>query len=162
MGTTEKIGKTLYSGSAAVGTIYTTISLITGIIVAVIMIIVGVSIVKKRLKSVSGKATSDSTCSTVISDTTCTTPVTYTVDDKTYTSVPIDTGTAVYNSGADVTVYYSPSTPDNPGINPVPTTMGWMLIVFAILIILGVSLNYYFSRKSKTFAAFLGVNALFN
>jgi uncharacterized membrane protein len=158
--TTKKIGEALYSGSASVGTITTTISLIMGIIIAIIMIIIGVIIVKKRLKSVSGTATSDSICSTVEKDTNCSTEVTYTVAGKTYTSQPIDTGTAKFNNGEKVTVYYSASTPDKPVINPVPVTMGWMLIVFAILIILVVSLNYYFARKSKAYAAVTGVNAI--
>ena len=160
--TTTKIGTTLFSGSATVGTIYATISLITGIIVGVIMIAFGIGILLHRshLKSVSGTVKSDSTCTSsgAGKDTTtlCSTTITYKIDGKSYNE-PADSGIKKYKSGDNLTVYYSPSTPANPELSPVPKAIGWGLIAFAILIVSGASINYYFVTKSKAYAAVVGI-----
>jgi len=154
----QSIGEQIYSGTATFGKIWAVASAIFGTIISIVMLIIGISVIshKSHLRSVPGQVMEDAECTTTDSQqqtfTTCRTKISYEVDGVTYTPT-VDSGSFQYTAGTEVTVWYSPSSPERPELNPFPKWVGWMLIIFAFLICIGVWIWVWVTRKSKVAAA---------
>ena len=161
----QSVGEQIYSGTASFGRIWAVVSAIFGTIISIGLLIIGIYIIRHRshLRSVPGHVTKDSRCNTDYSRdhkvTTCKTPISYEVDGVKYNPT-VDSGSSEYTNGADVTVWYSPGSPDRPELNPASKLVGWALIAFSLLVCIGVWVWVVVTRKSKFAAAAGGATEL--
>ena len=163
----ESVGDEIYSGAAGFGRIYSWISAVTGTLISICMFIFGVYIIqhKSHLKSVDGKVTNSSyDCSTQTQDknttTTCKFDVKYTVNNIDYEK-PFSS-TKVFSVGETVTIWYDPNNPDQGEFDPIPKTIGVILIVSSIFVIISVWLWVWLAQRYKFAAAGMGTAAVIN
>ena len=164
----SKLGQEIYSGAADFGKIGAVVSALFCTLIAVCMIIGGIYIIQYRSKLlfVDGEIIGDSVCYTVNTgknvSTVCTTQVTYIIGGTSYTRVPVQTGSTFYNDKTRVTIWYSPDTPNQPQIQPIPASIGYFLIILAIIICFIAWIWVYITHRSKFAAAAGGVSQAWN
>ena len=149
------------SGLSSFGKGYAIYSLITSLVFTVVMVAIGILLISYRshLRMVTGVVTKKSVCSNTNygkdSVTSCTTSVNYKVDNVEETD-HVFIGTKFYALGTKIDVYYNPSDIKDSQIEVIPWYVGWLLILFGVLI-LGSSIAWvYFTQTSKTAAAVYG------
>jgi hypothetical protein len=155
----------LYSDTAKIGTIQSTVSFGVSIVLCVALVIVGVYLlfIKKQTYIETNGTILKAEChteSTTISNRTtlstlCSLTVTYTVDNKNYTNV-VTVGEQ-YNKGDNIKLMYNPKNPNEvnaEGINV--KYIGGGLLVVGIIVLLGSWYNYYMVTHFKAYAAAQG------
>ena len=153
----------VYSGAAILGRVYSTIGAIISVTIALIIIIVGISILREPYTM---KVTSEVTrVSNYMTETqngnityTCTISATYTVSGQKYaiSGVSVSRSTPI-TEGSMITLYYNPLNPCSAIYEPFPQKIGWGLIGFGLLLgglSVGIAVITY---KSKGVAAAYGV-----
>ena len=158
----------IYDGAAEYGRFMATIGLIFGCIIAAIMIVGGVALLFKKnkyTKITSGDITT-SQCNNVNNSISCSVSAQYIVGDESSQKYTVDNtmnGKHYYNVGDKINIYYDPNNPGLSSTNkPISFVLiGSILIGIALLIIAGVSLNYYIVNRSKFAAAATGVGDVF-
>jgi hypothetical protein len=166
---TNSVLSEVYDGAATFGQFMALLALIVGSIVSSILLLVSLYLLTRtsNYKSTSATVVSVTSCSNVSSSSyeknqesiQCQVAFKYTVDSKEYTNT-ITTGPQ--NVGSTVTLRYDVKNPNNVTNNLISKDiLGWILFGFAILIIAGVSLNYYIAQRFKFAAAGNGVTSLF-
>jgi hypothetical protein len=164
----ESTSSQLYTGSAEFGKFMALIGAIIGTVISIGLIIGGIFIIiyAKKLRSVEGSILADSKCTSTAPDkngnitTTCVAPVKYTIDGTLYddSNKKVSSGNITYKLGNSVTVWYNPTNPSEPILNPVTSAIGWVLIVIGIVIIFFYWLWVFITRKYKFAAAASGVS----
>lgn len=155
------VGSEIYSGAAGFGQFWSFIKAVVASLIAVGLVIAGVYILyhKSHLKQVIGKNLKPSVCTTQTTKQgpiqMCNTEVSYIVDGKVYKR-SFSGNTEYAKPGMDVTVYYNPANPSDAEIEPIPSWMGWMLIGFAVLLVVGSWAWVWLTRKYKFVAAATG------
>ena len=164
---TQSFASELYSDSASFGRIYAWISAVIGTLISIGMTWFGVNIInhKSHLRSVIGEVTkvySDGRL-TKNSDTDHTPTykfdVTYEIDG-TQTYVNTFSSTDLMKVGEKATVWYDPAYPEHSEYNPVSTSIGWILVGFALLICISVWAWVWLTKHSKFAASAGGVSAV--
>ena len=167
---TNSVLSEVYDGAATFGQFMALLALIVGSIVSSILLLVSLYLLTRtsNYKSTSATVVSVTSCSNVSSSSSyennkelvqCQVAFKYTVDSKEYTNT-ITTGPQ--NVGSTVTLRYDVKNPNNVTNNLISKgILGWILFGFAILIIAGVSLNYYIAQRFKFAAAGNGVTSIF-
>lgn len=168
--TTTSLGEEIYTGTASFGKVWTVIQAVLGTIVGIVFIVLGSYIIKHRdhLLSTEGTIVKNSDCAPVNDGKkmtmSCMSYIMYTVNDKTYGSkdkgVSVGTGSTEYKEGDKVTVYYDPTTPNVPEINPVPKAVGWAIIGISVFVVLMSWLWAWLASRYKMAAAIGGVSGL--
>ena len=167
MADSNQIGKSIYSGTVAVGKINAVISVLFGLIIGTALIIYGYHESKDpHTQKVTGTITNDPTCTSNQNQNmtlyTCNVDITYTVDGKDY-SISTQTTGDLYKKGSTISLFYNPSNPQDSVVGtmtPVQVEhvfIGIGITVFLFTIILGV-----LAWKSEGFTAILGASTLFN
>lgn len=167
---TNSVLSEVYDGAATFGQFMALLALIVGSIVSSILLLVSLYLLTRtsNYKSTSATVVSVTSCSNVSSSSSyennkeliqCQVAFKYTVDSKEYTNT-ITTGPQ--NVGSTVTLRYDVKNPNNVTNNLISKgILGWIFFGFAILIIAGVSLNYYIAQRFKFAAAGNGVTSIF-
>jgi maltodextrin utilization protein YvdJ len=161
----KSVGDEIYSGAASFGRIYAWISAVIGTLIAICMCIFGVYIIqhKRHLKTVDGEVTKTSyDCSTQTQDKsttkTCKFDVTYRVDGTDYKDTFFSTNTPSLEE--KITIWYDPNHPEKGEINPISKTIGIVLIVLSIVVIIGVWVSVWLTKRYKFAAAGMGTAAV--
>jgi len=163
------IGDEIYSDTASLGKIWAIIGAITGTLIGIFCIIVGIYLIqhKSHLKSTKGNVVKDSDCNTVIDNgnqyTQCSTTVDYNINGKEYTNKILNTGSTNFTQGTNnITIWYSPTNTEKPEYNPVPTSVGWIIILISLLFISGTWFWVWLTRKYKMAAAAEGASGIYS
>lgn len=162
------LANNIYDGAAEYGRFMAIIGLIIGCLIATIMIVGGVVLLFKKNKYtqiISGDITK-SQCNNINNSISCSLSAQYIVGDESNQKYTIDNtmnGKTYYNVGDKINIYYDPNNPGLSSTNkPISFVLiGSILIIIALLIICGVSLNYYIVNRYKFAAAATGVGDAF-
>jgi hypothetical protein len=161
----QGLGEDLYSGAASFGLIYSLIGAIVGTIVGLIMIILGISMLFKKISTVAVTAKIlNVNCNTDQNNKqNCNINVSYSYNGKDMTGYIQYTGNIVYSKDQQVTVYVNNDNPSEVYFESAnPKKFGGIMIVIGILIIACGWFWYWLSRKYKFLAAAEGVSGAFN
>ena len=165
----KSIGNEIYSDTASFGRIWAIISAITGTLVGIFFIIVGIYVIqhKSHLKSTKGDVVKDSDCNTTIDNgnqyTQCSTTVSYNINDKEYPNKIVNTGSTKFTQGKkNITLWYSPTDPEKPEYSPAPTWLGWIIILIVLLVIFGAWFWVWLTHKNKMAAAAEGASGIYS
>jgi len=164
----EGIIDNIYSGTASFGKVWSIITAVFAVIIAIAMIVGGIYVIwhKSHLKEVQGTVVKSSyNCSTHTDkdgnkSTSCKVNVQYTVDGERYVK-EFSTATQ-YQQGTEITVYYDPKDPHDAYIEPVPKAIGYLLIFGALLMAGGAIAWAYFAQKYKVVAAAAGARGIYD
>lgn len=160
------VANTLYSGSAAIGEVKATITLVVGIIITCSMMasaIYSITSVPIRTSDIQAEVT-ESNCKQVIkqfkgkehSSSECLTKVKYIVDNQEYIS-DVNTNAQAFNQGEKINLKYNPKNPRDISYNEASlNTMGWILSGVAFLFLGIISIYYYLINRFKPLAALEG------
>ena len=167
MSSSQSVIDTLYTGSATIGKVKATISLVIVIIITLSMIasaIYSILSIPERTSKVQAEV-SESKCTQITrqlkdgkqtTSSECMTGVKYYVNDKQYTS-KVNTNTSGFNQGDKINIKYNPKNPTDISYNEIPlNTFGWVLSGIACLLLSITSIYYYFINKYKPLAALDG------
>jgi len=166
------LGDEIYSGAASFGIAWALIGAIFATIIGIGMIVGGIYILIHKDKLIDIQATitqingGSGPCSKITDNPiqySCSITLEYKYNGITYTGVQNYTGNANYYIGEVITIRINPNNPNDISLNnPIPKWIGWILIVFALLIIIGSWFWYWASRKWKFVAAAEGVGGALN
>ena len=162
--TNKSLGSDIYSGLASFGEIKALIILIIGGLLALGLLGGGIYFISTAKKSEKITATiTDAVCGYPIRGKyKCNINYKYTVNGVTYDGkLPTYSTSYPLKNGDSIDIYYEK---DNPSVsdNQDKKQTGIAMIVVGIIIVLFLGANYYFTRKSKGYAAFTGVGSLFS
>ena len=160
IGDTMKNMQPVYDASAAIGIAYAIFSAVMATLVCSFVIYFGVWVKDMNSdKTGSTKGTiKDANCTNAKNDKSCVATVNYKVNNVDY-SVSATTG--IVNKGQTIDIYYDPKNPNNFSLYTNTTnTIGWVIIIIAIIILLSswgwLILTIFF----KPVAAATGVGAV--
>ena len=162
IGDTMNAMQPVYNTTATIGIVYSVFSAVIATIICGFAIYGGFWI--KNMNSDKTEKTigtiKDASCSKTKDDKSCMATINYTVKDVEY-SVSATTG--IVNKGQTLDVFYDPKNPNNFSIsNNTTNTIGWIIIIVAIIILLSswgwLILTIFF----KPVAAATGVGAVAN
>lgn len=165
----KSVVNTLYSGSAAIGEVKATITLVVTLIITCSMMasaIYSITSVPERTADVQAEVT-ESVCTQIrrqLKDgkeeksAQCMTDVRYTIADKVYTA-KVSTNSSAFNQGEKINIKYNPKNPIDISYNEVPlSTVGWILSGVGFLLLCIVSIYYYLINRFKPLAALEGAS----
>lgn len=165
----KSIGNEIYSDTASFGRIWAIISAITGTLIGIFLFICGIYVIqhKSHLKSTKGDVVKDSDCNTILDNgnqyTKCSTTVSYNINGKEYPNKIVKTGSTEFKQGKNnITIWYSPATPENPEYSPAPTWIGWVIILISLLLVFGSWFWVWLTRKYKMAAAAEGASGIYS
>lgn len=167
----DSIGNKIYSGSAELGKIQSSIGLYVAMFVSIIMICIAVYLFTRKSDGlVDGKAIVQNSQCTSHYDThakrmmhNCDLTVKYVVDGKEYTGKTGLTSNTAYNIGDSVDISYDPKNPTQ--IRPKEVSKKLIAVILSVVALLvggGAFLNYYLTSKSETYAAAQGAATTMN
>jgi len=168
----------IYSGTASFGAIMSDIKAIIGTVIGIIMIIVGIVLLRhKQKETMKGTAiiTNTNPCSVSASkddkgnpviNWTCNINATLLNDDGTQSNYSniinagnIQSSTPPYEYGQKISVWYDPNNKGNFSLTSDDySVVGWFLIGFGIVAIIGSWVWAYFANKYKVIGAYEGVS----
>lgn len=157
---TKSLGSEVYGDVASFGRIWAIMGAVFATLIAIVMIVSGVYIVNHRshLKKTQAVALDNSSCTTTGSNqdktTSCKTRVSYKAGSTPETATVISTTS--YTKGETLDVWYDPNHPDHAEADPVPSVIGWFLIVGAILMGVGSWVWVWITGRYKFAAAATG------
>lgn len=132
------------------------ISMIIGIPISLILLGVGVFLLYESNKYAPVNATViDNICTTIQNRISCSNTLSYNVNSKVYTAYYIVTNFPTIK-GSTMIAYYEINNPGNISVNGFPSLIGWVLIGFSILSIIGLILNYYLVNRYEGYAEGIG------
>lgn len=164
------LGQTIYDDTAAFGLFMSMVYLIIGLFVGGLMVIGGIYFLFKKnvFTEITNATVTNSVCNnnttrnsngTSTNTLQCKSTVNYTVDSEKLTS-SLSTGTTLYNKDDSLNIYYNPSKPTEIATSPTNwKILGFFLLIFGLLTIGGVILQYYIVHRYKFAAAATGVDA---
>ena len=164
----ESLGDRVYDDAGKFGRVYSIFTAIGATIVFIVMLSIGIIIIRNRyrLKSVNGQVKGNSLCETITTDnnvsTLCTTNVTYKIGDNTYSNIPTQTGSTSYIDGQEILVWYNPTTPNVPELQPTPSWIGYLLIVIGLVICISAWFWVYLARVSNFASAGIGAAGIYS
>lgn len=167
----ESIGSKIYSGTAELGKIQSSIGLYVAIIVSVIMICIAIYLFTKKddgwqnLKAIVQNSQCNSHYDKVAKRTkyNCDLTVKYVVDGKEYTGKTGFNSDRVYNINDNIDISYDPKNPTQIRVKEMSKKLvAGILLGVALLIGGGAFLNYYLTKKSETYAAAQGAATSMN
>lgn len=165
------VGSDIYEGAATYGRIKTTITMIIGTIIAIVLIFVGF-----RMRSKPDQFSEHVTTTIVTPNCTnsiqivnnrssnvinCALDIKYTIAGKEYTN-KLGTNGKYYSPGQTIDVRYDPSNPMMITTAPTNKTIGNIIIGVALLIILFAVVSWYIAQKSKFGASLVAGNDVVN
>ena len=162
IGDTMKTMQPVYDTTASIGLVYSIFTTVMATIICGFAIYGGFWI--KNMNADKTEKTigtiKEATCSKTKNDKSCIATINYTVKDVEY-SVSATTG--IVNKGQTVDIFYDPKNPNNFSLlNNTANTIGWIIIIVAIIILLSswgwLILTIFF----KPVAAATGVGAVAN
>lgn len=157
-----KLIEDIYSGSAAIGNIRATLTLIVGVIIAICFSSVGVwsiSYPSSRTEKVTASV-ENSTCTQVTDGkkqalSQCVTDIKYNVNNKEYKST-LTTGTQ-FQKNQNIDIQYNPNEPNDISYNETSNKyIGFILSCIGFIILCVVVLYYYLIQTYKPLAAIEG------
>lgn len=166
------VAESLYSGSAAIGKVKATISLVVGIIITVCLSSAGsYIIVSTPSRSSETKASVvDSECKQFVrqmnnkssTSTECTTGVNYNVDNKKYNN-KVKTDGTLFKQGEKINIKYNPNNPNDISYNEMSNKkLGFILIGIGIILVILVVIYYYLITTYKPLAALEGASTTYD
>jgi hypothetical protein len=167
--TMRDIGSTIYTTSASVGVVSSYLSLIAGIIFGICSFVIGYYFwsYDTPYDGTTMAEVLDVQCSTVQnvskegegSHIECAIKLKYNIDGQEHTTT-LNSGTR-YSKGDQVKIYYDPSDPSNITMSILPyETIGKIMSGIGCVVILGASLNAYFTTNYKSYAAVVGARQI--
>lgn len=152
-----KLIEDIYSGSAAIGNLRASITLIIGVIIAFCLSILGTSVMTStsNRSSTTKAVVEDSTCIQNNQTQICTTNVKYNVDNKEYKQ-QVNTHDTKLNNNDTIDIQYDPTNPNDISYKESNMFMGSMFSFIGLIILCIVVLYYYVIRTYKPLAAIEG------
>lgn len=160
----SKIGKVVYKGAATYGRITATLGLVFGVIIGLVLFAIGWYLLNKPPDKPVSAIVSDvkdaSYCRNGNNKFTgyC---VSFTLEDAGKTKTDYIQTNSILNIGDKVTLYESNDETFTLTKNNYKA-FGYLLFVVGFLIVLFTGLQFYFTQKSKTYAAFQGAQQVVN
>lgn len=160
----------IFNSSASLGKTLTTISLVVGIIIGVILVICAINNSNKTPKPYTKAFILKSYCDTYNTggrnnnnvNYSCTLSVKYTVNNIEYIKDIITDSNKPYSPNQIIEIEYNLNDPNIINVKGLDDkTQSYISIVLAIFIVFSTGINYYLSQKSDIYAAGQGVGALF-
>lgn len=156
-------GDAIYTGLSDVGKAKSTIGLIFGIIISIILIAIAIYLFTRNQKDIvnsTAKVTS-SNCSKEGKSINCQLQITYTINKKVYTGSISTLTSTKYTTGMDVPISYNSKNPLDVTYRQVnDKTVAFILLGIAVLLLLITSVSYYMTSHSKAYAAFEGAEGI--
>jgi hypothetical protein len=157
----------IYEDTSSLGRVISLISLIVGIIIAIILFICAFSFQKTPDKPFTTATILSSTCTSVINNNnteySCILNLKYTIDNVEYTNYITTQSNIYYNKNASIDITYEVGYPNKIYIKSLDnTTISYISCVVGIVIILASSINYYLTSRYKFYAAGTGVASTVN
>ena len=160
IGDTMKTMQPVYDVTASIGIAYAIFSAVIATIICGFAIYGGFW-VKNMNADKTAKTTGkimDATCSKTKNDKSCVSTINYMVKDVEYS---VSSVTEIVNKGQTITVYYDPKNPNNFSLsNNTTNTIGWVIIIIAIIILLSSWGWLIMTIFFKPLAAATGVGAV--
>lgn len=163
----ESIGGKIYDGTAELGQVTSKIKLGVGICISLCLLGCGIYSYTHNTDSqyTTTKATiTTATCNTSntngTSRTQCTLQLKYKDNNGVeYNNTLNSTDNKFYTPGQTIDISYESTNPNNIQMNQLSLkTLSYILSCIAVLIVVGVSINYYLAQKSKVYASFSGAS----
>ena len=151
---------TVYSGLSTFGRINSDINLIIFSVVGIIFFIVGIFVAKhnsRHTEYINADIIAIQLCTTK----NCTVTVGYNVNGKRYTAT-VNTNSPNVTLNSSMGIYYDPNNPSDVTLTPLPKWLGYTFIGIGITLPIIAYIMYYFTHKSKEFAAVQGGLSLMN
>jgi hypothetical protein len=158
------LGDQIYSGAASFGLIKSLITAIIGTIISVIMIIIGINLMLTKINttSVEGTILNVRCIPGENNSQNCNINVSYEYNGKQNKNIQY-IGNVVYTENQKVTIYINKDNDSEIYLqNPSPKTLGVTLLIIGLLILGGVWLMFWLSKRYKFLAAAEGVSGAYN
>jgi hypothetical protein len=152
----------VYENTSSLGRIISLISLIIGIIVAIVLFICAFTYQTTPDKPSTTATILSSTCATIINNNkteySCVLNLKYTINNKEYTNYITTKSDIYYNQNTIIDINYELDNPNKIYIKSLDNmTISSISCVIGIVIILGSAINYYLTYNYKFYAAGQGV-----
>jgi hypothetical protein len=162
----QNIGEKIYDSSAELGTFTTMVKSIIAVVVALIFIAIGIYLYKlDQSDLVDGTATVTSSDCVANRDNrgnlkySCNLGIKYVVDSKEYTGTIIKTGNMTNAVGTLVDITYNSKNPAEVKDSALRyKTIAYVMFGIAVVLLLGVGVNYYMTSRFKIYAAAEGAS----
>ena len=157
----------IYEDTSSLGRVISLISLIVGIIIAIVLFICAFSFQKTPDKPFTTATILSSSCTNVINNNkteySCILNLKYTVNNKEYTNFITTQSNTYYNQNAPIDITYETDNPNKIYIKSLDnTTISYISCGVGIVIILASGINYYLTSRYKFYAAGSGVASTVN
>ncbi len=156
----------VYENSSSLGRVISLISLIVGIIIAIILFICAFSYQATPDKPSTTATIITSSCTTVLNNNkteySCVLNLKYIVNNKEYNNIITTQSNTYYNQNTTIDINYELDNPNKIYIKSLDNmTMSSISCVIGIVIIFGAAVNYYLTSNYKFYAAGQGVASSF-
>lgn len=158
----QSVGSEIYSGLASFGEIRALIGLIIGGLICVIFLGIGIYMLTHLKKSEKTTAIITAVSCGIPSrgNYTCNVTYKYTVNGVSYdANIPTYISNVPLKVGDSIQIYYEVDNPSVSDNNDKKTGAIIMTVVGGVILLLLIG-NYYFTRKSKGYAAFTGASGI--
>lgn len=157
----------IYSDAASFGQFYASLALFIAFIVALIMLVISISKLRNNNKHIDAviATVTNFSCEnyTINNRTNCYTTIEYNYKEKPYkvSNFPYNSYNYQNLNGLKITVYINPDNPTDVSLisKESERNMAFLLLGFAVLIILIALFRWWLTRRSKFFAAAEGTGA---
>ena len=157
----------IYEDTSSLGRVISLISLIVGIIIAIVLFICAFNYQKTPNKPFTTATILSSSCTNVINNNkteySCILNLKYTINNVVYTNYITTQTNTYYNKNAPIDITYELDNPNKIYIKSLNnTTISYISCVVGIVIILASAINYYLTFHYKFYAAGTGVASTVN
>jgi hypothetical protein len=159
----------VYTGTAKAGVAFSLIGAVTSTIFAIILISIGIYLLVRKTTnyiSAEGQIVAVNGCTTTTSSSRtsfCNLTVSYTYNNKQYTSTVQGQNNIIYVVNQNITVYFTSDNPTKIQLSgDVPNWVGWILIIVGIVVAIVGWVWYYLSSKYKVVAAIGGARGIYD
>jgi hypothetical protein len=157
----------IYEDTSSLGRVISLISLIVGIIIAIILFICAFSFQKTPDKPFTTATIISSNCTSVVNNNkteySCILNLKYTINNVEYINYITTQSNTYYNKNASIDITYELEDPNKIYIKSLDnTTISYISCGVGIVIILASAINYYLTSRYKFYAAGTGVASTVN
>lgn len=157
----------IYDDTSSLGRIISLISLIVGIIIAIVLFICAFSYQTTPDNPSTTATILSASCATIINNNeteySCILNLKYTINNKEYTNNITTQSNIYYNQNAIIDITYELDNPNKIYIKPLNNkTISLISCGVGVVIILGSAINYYLTYNYKFYAASQGVASTIN
>ena len=157
----------IYEDTSSLGRVISLISLIVGIIIAIVLFICAFNYQKTPDKPFTTATILSSSCTNVINNNkteySCILNLKYTVNNKEYIKYITTQSNTYYNQNAPIDITYEINNPNEIYIKSLDNaTISYISCGVGIVIILASAINYYLTSRYKFYAAGTGVASTVN